>query len=65
MKQLIVDKLTRPGEQNLVDRIFYKNKPQAARNKGFKTSVDSKALNLKPWEWNYYSVVTTNLGLKF
>ena len=27
---------------------FYKNKPQAARNKGFRTYVDSKALTSKP-----------------
>ena len=31
----------------LIYRTFYKNKPQAARNKGFRTYVDSKALTLK------------------
>ena len=32
----------------LVYRIFYKNKPYAARNKGFRTYVDSKVITLKP-----------------
>ena len=31
-----------------VYRIFYKNKPQAARDKGFRTYVDSNALTPKP-----------------
>ena len=32
----------------LVYRLFCKNKLQVARNKGFRTSMDSKALTLKP-----------------
>ena len=32
----------------LVYRYFYKNKPQTARNKGFRTYVNSKAITLKP-----------------
>ena len=34
------------------------------RNKGFRIYVDSKALALKPWKWNYYLIIRKSLGLK-
>ena len=45
----------------LVYRCFYKNKPYAARNKGFRTYVDS---TLRPWKRNYYSIIKKCFGLK-
>ena len=42
----------------------YKNKPKAARNKGFVTYVDLKAITLKLWKWNYYSIIWKSLDLK-
>ena len=49
----------------LVYRIFYKNKPSTARNKSLRTYVDSKAITLKPWKRNYYSVIRKSLDWKF
>ena len=48
----------------LVSRIFYRNKPKTARSKGFRTYVESKAKTIKPWKWNYYSVIRKSLDLK-
>ena len=48
----------------LVYRMFYKNKPETARNKGFRHYVDSKAITLNPRKWNYYSVRRKTLDLK-
>ena len=43
-----VDKFVKCLKSFLVYRTFYKNKPKAARNKGFKTYMDSKPITLKP-----------------
>ena len=34
------------------------------RNEGFRIYVDFKAQTLKPWKWNYYSLIKKSLGLK-
>ena len=43
----MVDNFVKCLKLVLVYRIFYKNKPYAARNKGFRTYVDPKAITLK------------------
>ena len=50
-----VDNFVKRLELVLVYRIY---------NKDFRTYVDSKALTLKTWKWNYYSIIRKSLDLK-
>ena len=34
------------------------------KKEDFRTYVDSKALTLKLWKWNYYSIIRKSLGSK-
>ena len=58
MKWLVVDRWV---TLVLVYRFFHKKKPYAARNKGFRTYVDS---TLRPSKRNYYSIIKRKFWLK-
>ena len=51
------------GGDSSVNRLL-EEKSKAARKKGFKTYVDSKALTLNPWKRTYYSIIGKSLCLK-